>query len=474
MEEASRQIESAFETFEGDELQRLGLDVQAALVRLFSGDAEGARAAAEDALVRAERFGADALRQQAYSVIGLTAFLAGAIPRAIEATALGLERAGPLSIAAHGFEPHLFLGSALIEADRLDEADRVLREGQRTAQQLGMTWQLAQYHGQIGLQRIAAGQWDDAIAELEAAVVAAEETGVAAVFYLALLAVIAVHRGSLVLAASHVARAERQIASGARFGVDAAMWASALLQEARGDPAAAFSALEGAWQVDRTLGFRSQYVRLGVDLTRLAVAAGQPELAQGVAEAMEEAAVLNPAPSWRGSALLCRGLADADAGALRAAVQAYRESPRPAERAWALVEAGVAMGRAGYPEEGIAWLTEGLDGSEEVGAVRDVARAGAALRGLGVRRGRRGSRRRPAAGWDSLTPTELEIVRLVAEGLTNAEIGKRLFISGRTVESHLSHVFAKLNVASKLQLAAEAARRLAPEVTARPAARRSP
>jgi DNA-binding CsgD family transcriptional regulator len=252
------------------------------------------------------------------------------------------------------------------------------------------------------------------------------------------------------------------------------MWASALLQEARGDLAAALSTLEGAWQLDRALGFRSQYVRLGVDLTRLAVAAGRPELARGVAEGMEEAAALNPAPSWRGSALVCRGLAEADAGVLRAAVQAYRESPRPAERAWALVEAGAAMGRAGHREEGIALLKEGLDGCEELGAVRDAARAGAALRGLGVRRGRRGSRRRPSAGWDSLTPTELEVVRLVAEGLTNAEIGGRLFISGRTVESHLTHVFAKLNVASKLQLAAQAGRQLAPKVTARPAAQRAP
>jgi DNA-binding CsgD family transcriptional regulator len=71
-------------------------------------------------------------------------------------------------------------------------------------------------------------------------------------------------------------------------------------------------------------------------------------------------------------------------------------------------------------------------------------------------------------------PTELEVVALVAEGLTNAEIGGRLFISGRTVESHLSHVFAKLNIASKLQLAAEAGRRPAPKVTARPATQRAP
>jgi DNA-binding CsgD family transcriptional regulator len=50
-------------------------------------------------------------------------------------------------------------------------------------------------------------------------------------------------------------------------------------------------------------------------------------------------------------------------------------------------------------------------------------------------------------------------VRLAAEGLTNAEIGERLFISRRTVETHLSHVFGKVGVSSRVQLAAEAGRR---------------
>ncbi len=474
VEEASREIQSALDSFEGDERERLGLDVQAALVQLLSGDAEAGRVGANDALGRAERLGDDPLRQQAYSVIGLATFLTGEIPQAIDAITRGLEHAGPLSIASHGFEPHLFLGTALIEADRLADADRVLEEGQRIAEELGMAWQSSHYHSQIGLQRMAAGRWDDAIAELEAALVASEETGLLAAFPQGLMAVIAVHRGSLELAAGHVARAEQDVASGARLGVDVAMWASALLKEARGDGPGALSTLEVAWQLNRMLGFRSQYVRLGVDLTRLAVAADRSELARSVAAAMEEAVTSNPAPSWRGAALVCRGLAESDVDALQAAVQAYRESPRPAERAWALVEAGVAMGRAGLGDDGIALLKEGLDGCEELGAVRDVARAEAALRSLGVRRGRRGSRRRPLSGWDSLTPTELEVVRQVAEGLTNAEIGRRLFISGRTVESHLSHVFAKLNVASKLKLAAEAGRQLGPEVTARPAVRRSP
>jgi predicted ATPase/DNA-binding CsgD family transcriptional regulator len=66
----------------------------------------------------------------------------------------------------------------------------------------------------------------------------------------------------------------------------------------------------------------------------------------------------------------------------------------------------------------------------------------------------RGARTRPSTGWASLTPTELDVVRLVTEGLTNPEIGARLFISRATVKTHLSHVYAKLHVSNRTELAA--------------------
>jgi ATP/maltotriose-dependent transcriptional regulator MalT len=75
-----------------------------------------------------------------------------------------------------------------------------------------------------------------------------------------------------------------------------------------------------------------------------------------------------------------------------------------------------------------------------------------------VRRGR-GPRGRPRTGWASLTPTELDVVRLVAEGLSNPGIGNRLFISRGTVKTHLSHVYAKLGVANRTELAALAGAR---------------
>jgi DNA-binding CsgD family transcriptional regulator len=70
----------------------------------------------------------------------------------------------------------------------------------------------------------------------------------------------------------------------------------------------------------------------------------------------------------------------------------------------------------------------------------------------------RGERKRPSSGWASLTPTELNVVRLVTEGLGNKEIAVRLFVSHRTVQTHLTHVYTKLGLTSRVQLAQEAVR----------------
>lgn len=75
-----------------------------------------------------------------------------------------------------------------------------------------------------------------------------------------------------------------------------------------------------------------------------------------------------------------------------------------------------------------------------------------------VRRGR-GERQRPRIGWASLTPVERDVVRLVAEGHKNAEIGQRLFISVNTVKKYLSRIYAKVDVDGRADLAAEATRR---------------
>ena len=83
-------------------------------------------------------------------------------------------------------------------------------------------------------------------------------------------------------------------------------------------------------------------------------------------------------------------------------------------------------------------MEEALATYQRLGARRGAARVLAALRSFGVRRGRRGPRQRPETGWESLTETELQVVRLVNEGLTNAKVGERLFISRRTARTHVS------------------------------------
>lgn len=70
----------------------------------------------------------------------------------------------------------------------------------------------------------------------------------------------------------------------------------------------------------------------------------------------------------------------------------------------------------------------------------------------------RGERKRPATGWASLTPTERQVVDLLTQGLRNAEIAERLFVAPSTIKTHLGHVFAKLGVSNRAELAALAAR----------------
>ena len=71
----------------------------------------------------------------------------------------------------------------------------------------------------------------------------------------------------------------------------------------------------------------------------------------------------------------------------------------------------------------------------------------------------RGERQRPSHGWAALTPTELQVVALAAEGLTNPQIAERLLMGRATVKTHLDHVFTKTGLHSRTELAAEYVRR---------------
>ena len=133
--------------------------------------------------------------------------------------------------------------------------------------------------------------------------------------------------------------------------------------------------------------------------------------------------------------------------------------------------AAAARRRLGIPRQPVdglhdrpdrARLVSTLDGT----ALRAALREGATLsldEAVGYATRGRGTRTRPAAGWPSLTPTELAVARLVAAGLTNPEIGRRLLVSAGTVKAHLGHIYAKTGLSHRAELAAEVTRRQEPE-----------
>jgi DNA-binding CsgD family transcriptional regulator len=386
-----------------------------------------------------------------------TAFFPGHLQEAVSFGAQALLATDGTGVLEWPFGlPSLCMGVALVDVDRRVEEDVLLTE---PVPNPGDTRH--PFHIGLAVGRFHAGEWDEAGSEIEVALSLMQESGLrsGSVWARSTLGLIAVHRGDLRGAGIHVAEAKGDLATaGPQFLADWIWWVRALLHEALNEIEEGARVLRDAWRLCEGAGLISEVVTLGPDLVRMSVIRGEVELAATVATSVEDAASRTDVPSIEGAALRCRGLCERDPDVLMASATAYGRGSRPLERALACEEAANVL-EPQRSDEAIVMLGKAVEVYERLGAVRDLARANAALRRLGVRRGRSERHRRAAWGWDSLTSTEREVVRLAAEGLTNAEIGERLFISRRTVETHLSHVFGKVGVSSRVQLAAEAGRR---------------
>jgi predicted ATPase/DNA-binding CsgD family transcriptional regulator len=141
---------------------------------------------------------------------------------------------------------------------------------------------------------------------------------------------------------------------------------------------------------------------------------------------------------------------------------------KPADAAGLLAISDVAREDMGYPrrpvdipeyDEMVAALRSALPGDAFERAWSDGASRGIDETVAALTRGR-GTRDRPSSGWESLTPTERDVVRLICEGLSNPQIAERLYVSRSTVKAHLSHIYAKLGVGNRTELAIAAAAHL--------------
>lgn len=430
------------------------LSAEAALAHLWAFDFPAAAAAAARAEEAARATGNDLALCHALSVKSWVAGFGGRLPEAIEICREAIAVADA-SGEGHLANPRFFPGMSLINQDRLDEAQAVLQRGRQISEQLGLVWSLPLYHSHLGASRFIAGDWDAAVAELDTALTIADEHGTNVLVVSAAaawLTVIQVRRGEID-AAEETMRTEMQRLAGASLvGFGLVSWASAILAEAQGDTDAALGFLEPGFQAFYNAGANNPDPWTQMALVKLLVRVGSRERADAIVSLLEEREVPGGA-SIRALLMRCRGLVDNDADLLVRAAEVYRAGPRRVDIADTCADAALALIDAGRGAETEALLDEAMEIYEDIGAQRDIAQLRAELRSRGIARGSRRMHGRVSSGWDSLTETELKVVALVAQRMSNPEVAERLFVSRHTVESHLKNIYRKLEIGSRVELA---------------------
>ncbi len=443
--------------------ERAAAAAWAPLAPLFLRDLDAATTASERALRAGEQAGVAGVRTKALTYLGLVAGFRGEFAEQERCMARSAALAqGDGTRDAHEAIPHLMLAMALTDSDRVEEAGRALATARRTYARLGMEVALLWSHLFVGYVLFWRGDWDDALVELETATGLADQAGGGwQVDVLAASALIQARRDRLETAREHVAEARRHLeAGGIEWRIGAVTWAEGLVHDGAGHSERALELVWGAWESATAAGTVCEHRTFAPDLARMLAAVGDHERGEQVASAVEALAARNPGlVSLEALALRCRALAEGDVEGLLRAAESYRPTRRPHERALACEDAAVALAGAGRFDEVDALADEALGLYGTLGAERDIARVQGRLRAAGVRRARRGARTRAASGWSSLTPSELRVAELAAAGLSNREIAERLVLSRHTVVTHVSHVLAKLELRSRLELAARAARR---------------
>jgi DNA-binding CsgD family transcriptional regulator/tetratricopeptide (TPR) repeat protein len=295
-------------------------------------------------------------------------------------------------------------------------------------------------------------RYDEAVVAAEEAIRYARELGSSnlVLFPLAVIAHVAAVRGEDAKAVGHAEEILRVATPhGLGLRVANAMRVLALLDLGRGRWVAALERYQAL--ADRSSGFRDAFSILSTtpDLVEAAVRAGRREVAERAFPAYEAWANAG-APRVRSRAASCRALlADGDVAtehfeeALR-----LRGAARPFDSARIHLLYGEHLRRERRRTDARIQLRAALDAFEAFRAEPWAERARTELRATGET-----ARKRDPSTVSQLTPQELQVARLVSDGLSNKEVAAQLFLSPRTIDSHLRNVFAKLGVTSRVQLA---------------------
>jgi predicted ATPase/DNA-binding CsgD family transcriptional regulator len=452
--------------------------------RFYSFDFDRATAAANTALEEAREAGDEATQGRCLHVLAAATFMVDpGASRPLFTSSLELAKAsGDRWAEADSLQ---FLGFSHLMQHRPAPAGELLAQSGALADEMGNAFQQAWQHIAFGSAKADVGELADAARELRTGIGIARRVGDPAVeiWGCSCWALVELSRGDVAelrAIADGMDRPGRPLGEAGATVLDAFRLIAADIDHA----AAALSALGELLLTSNDPPDGARMILLGATL---ALRAGDRAEARAVAER---------------SLAGCEQLGSALAGACRLLLARLdrRDGVAAEQQAhaglaeitdaglWAEVPdalellGGFAIDSGGFPEGARllaaasalhermgqrCWLADEVD-RDRARAVAElgddfprIAVEGQRLDGpaaVAYARRARGERRRPSFGWDSLTPTELEVVRLAAAGLTNPAIGERLFISRGTVKTHLLHVFAKLGVHSRAELAAAAIR----------------
>jgi DNA-binding CsgD family transcriptional regulator len=295
-----------------------------------------------------------------------------------------------------------------------------------------------------GISLFQRGGWDDLFTEANTA----HEVGWTTSMPSALAALAALHRDDEPRAEPYIQRvadAARRLGTGSGGEAYLAWVQSLQLRRAGHDHDALKRLVTGeypaaGWWHDRIYSPQVQAARLAVSL-------GDQPTVQQVLAWNDSRGDMCP-----GARAHCQGLASHDPALLAQAAGIHQAAGQKPQLAEAAEDLGLLLAQRGDQDAARPHMTQAIQLYEELGATWDLHRARAQFRAHGLRTRPYTTRRRPATGWHSLTRTETRIAQLVAQGQSNPQIARGLYLSRRTVETHVSHILTKLGVRSRVDI----------------------